>query len=96
MAKRLKDRTLAEKPYGRITVEQYQFLTPMGREMHDYWMKYKKEMYNELADSGKLLPLLESEGNRLEDMIDDLIPQIGIAGAKEMARAEIYDEMQTY
>ena len=46
-----KDRKAAEKPYGRITVEQYQHLTPMGKELHDYWRKFKKKMYKEMARS---------------------------------------------
>ena len=56
--KRMADREAAEKPYGRITVEQYSLLTPMGRELHDYWRKFKKKMYKEMADEGTLLPQL--------------------------------------
>ena len=88
-----KDRKAAEKPYGRITVEQYQHLTPMGKELHDYWRKFKKKMYKEMADEGTLLPMLISEGERLSDLVTELTPQIGLAGAEEMARSEIYDEM---
>ena len=77
----------------RLTREQYIHLNPMAMELHDYWMNYKPEMYNELADSGKLWPLLKTEGDRLNEMVIELTPQIGLAGAKEMARAEIYDEM---
>ncbi len=91
--KRMADREAAEKPYGRITVEQYSLLTPMGKELHDYWRKFKKKMYKEMADEGTLLPLLISEGERLSDLVTELTPQIGLAGAEEMARSEIYDEM---
>ena len=91
--KRMADRKLAMKPYGRITTEQYYSLTPIGKELHDYWMNFKPKMYKELADSGKLWPLIKSEGDRLNEMVIELTPQIGLAGAKEMARAEIYDEM---
>ena len=76
----------------RVTREQYIHLNPMAMELHDYWMNYKPEMYNELADSGKLWPLLKTEGDRLNEMVIELTPQIGLAGAKEMARAEIYNE----
>ena len=76
----------------KLTREQYIHLNPMAMELHDYWMNYKPEMYNELADSGKLWPLLKTEGDRLNEMVIELTPQIGLAGAKEMARAEIYNE----
>ena len=75
----------------RLTKEQYNSLNPMAMELHDYWMNYKPEMYNELADSGKLWPRLKTEGDRLNEMVIELTPQIGLAGAKEMARAEIYN-----
>lgn len=77
----------------RITKEQYWNLNPMAKELHDYWMKFKPKMYKELADSGELLPLILMEGERLDEMVIELTPQIGLAGAKEVARAEIYDEM---
>ena len=76
----------------RLTREQYIHLNTMAMELHDYWMNYKPEMYNELADSGKLWPLLKTEGDRLNEMVIELTPQIGLAGAKEMARDEIYNE----
>ena len=91
--KRMADREAAEKPYGRITVEQYSLLTPMGKERHDYWMKFKPKMYNELADKGTLLKLLNSEGDRLTDLVIELTHPLGLAGAMEVARSEIYDEM---
>ena len=77
----------------RITKEQYWNLNPMAKELHDYWMKFKPKMYKELADSKELLPLILREGERLDEMVIELTPQIGLAGAKEVARAEIYDEM---
>ena len=77
----------------RITKEQYWNLNPMAKELHDYWMRFKPTMYNELADSKELLPLILREGERLNDMVIELTPQLGLAGAKEVARAEIYDEM---
>ncbi len=91
--KRMADREAAEKPYGRITVEQYSLLTPMGRELHDYWRKFKKKMYKEMADEGTLLKLLNSEGDRLTDLVIELTHPLGLAGAMEVARSEIYDEM---
>ena len=75
-----------------ITDEQYWSLNPMAKELHDYWMNFKPKMYNELADSGKLSSLIQSEGDRLNEMVIELTPQIGIAGAKEIAREEIYGE----
>lgn len=90
---KFKNRALAEKPYGRITTEQYCSLNPMAKELHDYWMKFKPEMYNELANSGKLYQLILTEGNRLDQIVIDNLQTLGEAGAKELARAEIYDEM---
>ena len=77
----------------RITKDQYWSLNPMAKELHDYWMNFKPKMYKELADSGNLLDLIQREGDRLNEMVIELTPQIGLAGAKEVARAEIYDEM---
>lgn len=78
-----------------ITKEQYSSLTPIGKELHDYWMNYKPKMYKELAQMGSLWELIEQKDRSLDDMICELIPQIGIAGAMEMARAEIYEEMMS-
>ena len=77
-----------------ITKAQYGSLSPMGVELHDYWMKWKPEMYREMAAAGTLWPTLESEDNRLFEMVVDLMHS-GLAEdqAKEVARAEIYDEM---
>lgn len=91
--RRFVDREFGEKPYGRITNDQYCSLNPMAKELHDYWMKFKPEMYNELANSGKLWSLLQTEGNRLDQIVIDNLQTLGEAGAKELARAEIYDEM---
>ena len=76
-----------------ITEDQYWSLTPMGRELHDYWMNHKTAMYQDLHRSGKLWEMLDRESQRLHPMVIDLMPELGIAGAKEVARAEIYDEM---
>ena len=78
----------------RITKDQYWSLNPMTKELHDYWMNFKPKMYKELADSKELLPLILREGERLNDMVIELTPQLGLAGAKEVARAEIYDETE--
>ena len=74
--------------------EQYYHIGVMGRELHDYWMTQKPEMYREMKAQGTLWTTLESEGMRLDDMIIDLM-QNGMSEdmAKEVARAEIYDEM---
>lgn len=76
-----------------ITKEQYSSLTPIGKELHDYWMNYKPKMYKELAQMGSLWSLIEQQDKELDDMILQLIPQLGIAGAMEVARAEIYETM---
>ena len=77
-----------------ITKEQYWKLSPMGVELHDYWMKWKPEMYKEMAEAGTLWPTLQSEDQRLDEMVLDLIPSgLAVDQAKEVARAEIYDEM---
>ena len=66
----------------------------MGRELHDYWKKWKPELYKELEQNGTLWPILQSEGYRLDEMIIDLMQQ-GLSEdmAKEIARAEIYGEL---
>ena len=77
-----------------ITQAQYNSLSPMGVELHRYWMNFKPKMYREMAEAGTLWPTLESEDNRLDEMVISLIHS-GLAEdqAKEIARAEIYDEM---
>ena len=74
--------------------DQYYHIGVMGRELHDYWMTQKPELYREMKAQGTLWTTLESEGMRLDDMIIDLM-QNGMSEdmAKEVARAEIYDEM---
>ena len=78
-----------------ITQAQYNSLSPMGVELHRYWMNFKPEMYREMAAAGTLWPTLQSEDNRLYEMVADLITVQGMSEdmAKEVARAEIYDEM---
>ena len=75
-----------------ITEEQYSSLTPIGREIHEYWMKWKPKMYEEMHREGTLWEILSSEDNRLFEMICELM-QNGLAEdqAKEIARSEIYD-----
>ena len=77
-----------------ITRAQYGSLSPMGRELHDYWMKWKPEMYQEMKAQGTLWEVLQSEDRRLDEMVIDLIHR-GLAEdqAKEVARAEIYGEL---
>ena len=79
----------------RITEKQYWSLSPLGMELHDYWMKFKPEMYKELAESGKLWPMLRSEQDRINEIVRDNLSALGIAGAMELGRAEIYDEMMS-
>ena len=76
-----------------ITKEQYYSLNPMGQELHDYWMKFKPKMYKELASEGKLWSLVKKKGDYLDEIVTENLQALGIAGAKELARAEIYDEM---
>ena len=77
-----------------ITEAQYSSLSPIGREIHEYWMKWKPEMYQELKTQGTLWETLESEDNRLFEMIISLM-QNGMSEdmAKEVARAEIYGDL---
>ena len=76
----------------RITKQQYSSLSPMGVELHRYWMNFKPQMYKEMAEAGTLWPTLQSEDRRLDEMVIDLIHS-GLAEdqAKEVARAEIYE-----
>ena len=78
-----------------ITKEQYSSLSFIGKEMHDYWMKWKPEMYREMAAAGTLWEVLQSEDQRLYEMGADLVSVQGMAPdmAMEVVRAEIYDEM---
>ena len=77
-----------------ITEAQYSSLSPMGMELHEYWMKWKPEMYKEMKAQGTLWQTLESEDNRLHEMVIDLMHS-GLAEdqAKEVARAEIYGDL---
>ena len=77
-----------------ITKEQYHSMSPMGVELHDYWMKWKPEMYKEMAEAGTLWPTLQSEDRRLDEMVIDLIHKgLAVDQAKEVARAEIYGDL---
>ena len=85
------DRKKAMEPYGKITREDYLNLNSLAKELHDYWMKEKPELYNSLSRE-KLLSLLEQEGDRLDEMVCDLIQNgMSVDGALEVARAEIYE-----
>ena len=78
-----------------ITKEQYSSLSPMGVELHRYWMNFKPQMYKEMAEAGTLWPTLQSEDRRLDEMVIDLMHS-GLAEdqAKEVARAEIYEQTE--
>ena len=85
------DRKKAMEPYGKITREDYLNLNSLAKELHDYWMKEKPELYNSLSRE-KLLSLLEQEGDRLDEMVFDLIQnRMSVDGAPEVARAETYE-----
>ena len=74
--------------------EQYYHIGVMGRELHDYWQKWKPELYQQMLKQGTLWTVLESEGMRLDDMIWELM-QNGMSEdmAKEAAIAEIYEDL---
>ena len=77
-----------------ITKEQYHSMSPMGVELHDYWMKWKPEMYKEMAAAGTLWEVLQSEDQRLDEMVISLIHSgLAVDQAKEVARAEIYGDL---
>ena len=80
-----------------ITEAQYSSLTPIGREIHEYWMKFKPKMYKEMHSAGTLWETLSSEDKRLDEMALMLITEQGLAVdmAMEIVRAEIYDEMMS-
>ena len=80
-----------------ITEEQYSSLTPIGREIHEYWAKWKPEMYKEMHREGTLWEILSSMDKRLDEMALQLITEQGLAvdQAMEIVRAEIYDEMMS-
>lgn len=78
-----------------ITTDQYYSLTEIGKEIHDYWMKWKPEMYKEMAEQGTLWETLSREDTRLDDLAFNLIAVQGMSVdmAMEVVRAQIYDEM---
>ena len=69
--------------------EQRRTLTVMGTELYEYLLNNRKDQYREMQKDGSLLPYLRSEGERLDEMVIELM-QNGMdeAGAKEVARAE--------
>ena len=75
-----------------ITEKQYNHLSNIGREIHEYWMKYKPTMYQEMHEAGTLWEIISSEDNRLLEMMCSLITEQGLAEdqAWEIIRAEIY------
>ena len=77
-----------------ITKQQHSSLSPMGVELHRYWMNFQPKMYREMAEAGTLWPTLESEDNRLHEMVIEMIHSgLSEDQAKEVARAEIYGEL---
>ena len=76
-----------------VKMTQYDLMSPIGRELHDYWKKFKPEMYRQMEKEGTLWEVLMSEDVRLDDMVLSLI-HIGmtVEQALEVARAEIYEE----
>ena len=77
-----------------ITKEQYSNLSPMGVELHQYWMNFKPKMYKEMAAAGTLWETLLSEDRRLDEMVISLIHNgLEVDQAVEVARAEIYGEL---
>ena len=80
-----------------ITEAQYNSLSPIGREIHEYWMKHKPKMYREMYNEGTLWEILSNEDKRLDEMMCDLISVNRLAEdqAREIVRAEIYDEMMS-
>lgn len=76
-----------------ITQEEYDNLSPITKELHDYLLKWKPKKYNELAKENKLLPYLLDEGKKLDKLVEDQLDYLGIAGAKQLAREEIYEDL---
>ena len=74
--------------------EKYYRLPVMGREIHDYWKNFKPKLYQDLENQGQLWTILQTEGERLDEMIIEMMHN-GMSEdmAKEVARAEIYDEI---
>ena len=95
MTKRLKDREVANRPYGRITWEQYLFLNPMAKELHDWWMNEKPEMYNEMADEGSLLPELKKRGYEFVT-IRDLFRESGVKPRRNVVYMGVDEVRENY
>ena len=80
-----------------MTREQYNSLSPIGVELHRYWMTFNPEIYKKYVEAGTLLEILQSEENKLDRMVVNLI-QSGLTEnlAKEVAIAEIHNEIKGY
>lgn len=77
-----------------ITPEQYDSLTVIGREIHKYWKQFKPEMYKEMHREGTLWEVLQSEDQRLYEMMCEMMQQgMREHEAMEVVRAQIYDEL---
>ena len=77
-----------------ITMEQYESLTVIGKEIHKYWKEFKPQMYKEMYKEGTLWETLKSEDERLLDMACEMIQQgMRENEAMEVVRSQIYDEM---
>lgn len=75
-----------------VKMTQYDLMSPIGRELHDYWKKFKPEMYRQMEKEGTLWEVLMSEDERLDDMVLSLIHNgMTVEQALEVARAEIYE-----
>ena len=81
---------MAKKP------DQYYQMTEIGRELYDYWKKFKPKMFREMEQTGTLWEILTSEDNRLSEMVIDLIHHgMSVDQAMDVARAEIYETEET-
>ena len=77
-----------------ITMEQYESLTVIGKEIHKYWKEFKPQMYKAMHQEGTLWETLKSEDERLFEMACEMLQQGMMENEMmEVIRSQIYDEM---
>ena len=75
-----------------LTPQEYSSLTPQGAMLARYWTQWLPKMCREMKDNGTLYQTLKEEGNRLADLMQDLIQKNNYPedGALEIIKEQIY------
>ena len=76
---------------GRVKQADLFRLTEPGRRLEEYWRMYLPRMYNQMANEGTLLKTLQSQGQRLFDlMLQQMRNGLDESQAWELANEEIF------